>query len=314
MSTTARTIVVGFDGSEHARQAVRWATAEAARRQVRLEVLTVVDEDSLGIRGPVGMAHWWAEVAMDGARHTGEQGVELAHGVSPGLEVTVSARIGLPAAVLIEASKEAELLVVGTRGRNPLVELALGSVAERVAAHAYCPVVVVHREASVVPGSAHPIVVGVDGSVEARAALDLAADWAAAADAELRVVRAWTTSAVLIDAMSLGQGEDVQAQAMDAARAVVDEAVAHVLEQHPGLKVRGEQTLGVPAQVLCERAVGAGVVVVGSRGLGAFTALVLGSVSHALVRTAPSAVAVVGERVRAGHQASAAPPAAAAVR
>jgi nucleotide-binding universal stress UspA family protein len=297
MDITEHRIVAGYDGSEHARHAVLWAAAEAARRAARLEVLTVVDEDGLGIRGPVGMAHWWTDVAVEGARRTAGQGRELALEAYPELQVETAGLVGLPAAVLIEASRTAELLVVGTRGRNPLAELALGSVAERVAAHAYCPIIVVHRDVAVVPGPQHPIVVGVDGSAEAFAALDVAAAWADAADAELHVVRVWTSGDVLAYAMSVSQGEEFEKHAMELARRTADDAVAHVLEAHPDLRVYGTRVPGVPAQALCEEAAGAGVLVVGSRGLGAFTALVLGSVSHALVRAAPCAVVVVGERV-----------------
>jgi nucleotide-binding universal stress UspA family protein len=299
MDGTRERVVVGYDGSDHARRALRWAAVEAARRHARLEVTAVVDDGGLGIRGPVGMAHWWPEVAIEGGRRLATQGADVIRETWPDLDVEAVGRAGLPAAVLVDASRTADLLIVGTRGLNPLAEMALGSVAERVAAHGYCPVVVVHGDVAVHPGPGHPVVVGVDDSAGARRAVDVAARWAHDAGAPLSVICAWMTREVWeYDVLPTSQQSELEKYASTAARNAVDAAVARALELHPDLQVTGSTRRGEPSQVLTELGDGAGLVVVGSRGRGVIASLLLGSVSHALVGTATCAVAVVGEHTR----------------
>ena len=301
MDGTRQRVVVGYDGSAHARRAVLWAAAEAARRSARLEVTSVVDDGGLGIRGPVGMAHWWTEAAVEGGRRLACSGLDLARDVAPGVDAEAIGQTGLPAAALVDASRTADLLVVGTRGRNPLVEMALGSVAERVSAQGYCPVVVVHGDPAVHPGPRHPVVVGVDDSPGAARALGVAADWAYETGATLSVVCGWVAGDVWDDEwLTETQEAQVESWAAAAARDAVDAAIAQSLAVHPDLQVTGSTWPGQPSRVLTERSGGAGLLVVGSRGRGAFASLLHGSVSHALVRTAPCAVAVVGHRVGAG--------------
>jgi nucleotide-binding universal stress UspA family protein len=224
------------------------------------------------------------------------RGADLVRLTWPDLDVEPVGRVDLPAPILIAASQAADLIVVGTRGRNPLAEMALGSVAERVAGHGHCPVVVVHRHAAAPPGPDHPVLVGVDNSPRARQALDLAARWAHEAAAPLSVICAWTVADAVGDAgLTPGHGSRAEDAAHAAARRAVDAAVGRVLERHPDLQVTGSTRVGVPSQVLAQMAAGAGLLVVGSRGRGALGGLLLGSVSHAIVRTAPCAVAVVGE-------------------
>ncbi len=300
MDGTTQRVVVGYDGSAHARRAVLWAAAEAARRSARLEVTSVVNDGGLGIRGPVGMAHWWTAAAIEGGQRLACSGVDLARDVAPGVFAEAIGQTGLPAAALLDASRTADLLVVGTRGRNPLVEMALGSVAERVSAQSYCPVVVVHGDAAVHPGPRHPVVVGVDDSPGAARAVGVAASWAHEAGAPLSVVCGWVAGDLWdYEWLTESQEAQVESWAAAAARDAVDDAVAQSLAAHPDLQVTGSTWPGQPSQVLTERSGGAGLLVVGSRGRGAFASLLLGSVSHALVRTAPCAVAVVGQRVAA---------------
>lgn len=296
MNGTMERVVVGYDGSEHGRRALQWAAAEAAARRAELEVICVVDDGGLGIRGPVGMAHWWTDVAADEGRRLTSEGADLVGQTWPDLDILPVGRAGVPASVLIDASRRAGLLVVGTRGRNPLAEMALGSVAEAVATHARCPVVVVHGDVGIRPGTDHPIVVGVDGSAGSRRALEIAARWAHVARASLLVVCAWTgADAWGFDALTATQESELQQSASRAARDAADAAVAVALELWPDLHVTGCAHRGQPSQVLTDLGADAALLVVGTRGRGAFASLLLGSVSHALVRTAPCAVAVIGE-------------------
>ena len=304
MTRAGPRVVAGYDGSTHADPALRWAAHEAARRGVRLEVLTVVDDVGLGVHhGPVGVADWWPKAAARGALRIAHRGVDVACDEEPGLDARPVGRAGLPVAALVHASAGAELLVLGTRGRNPVVEMALGSVAERCATHAHCPVAVVHRDVATRPGADGPVVVGVDGSPGSRRAVDVAAGWARRTCAPLTVVCVWSVGAAWqYDVLTAPETSALEQAAADAARSVADDAGARALECHPELQVAAIALPGEPAQVLTRRAAGAGLLVVGSRGLGGFAGLVLGSVSHAVVRTAPCAVLVVGPETQADDQ------------
>lgn len=138
------------------------------------------------------------------------------------------------------------------------------------------------------------IVVGVDGSETAAAALDFAASEAALRGARLRVVCVWE---VPIAAYGDGMIPAVTPEMFDsfqaAAQKVVDDAVASVSAEHPGLAYEGRCLEGLPAAVLLDQAQDASLVVVGNRGRGGVASLLLGSVSQQVVHHAPCPVVVV---------------------
>jgi nucleotide-binding universal stress UspA family protein len=138
-------IIVGVDGSHDAHRALEWAMQEAAARRAPLTVITV---------HPVAVSGWTGtpivlpvdEPAAEQARQAAEEAVAKATAQlskSPPVPVTVRAVSGLPAQELIEASRDADLLVVGSRGGGGFARLMLGSVSDQVMHHAHCPVVVV---------------------------------------------------------------------------------------------------------------------------------------------------------------------------
>jgi nucleotide-binding universal stress UspA family protein len=138
------TIVVGVDGSEHAKAALRWAVDEATR----VGGATVVAVTSW--QYPITPASPWMtgyEVPIDLSEPTTEMlRATIADVVSvPPAGVTVEQRVevGPPAQVLLEAAKDADLLVVGTRGLGGFKGLLLGSVSHQIATHAPCTVVIV---------------------------------------------------------------------------------------------------------------------------------------------------------------------------
>src|ERR1700733_4260201 len=141
MHSKAAHIVVGYDGSSAAEAAVDWAAAEAERRQVPLQVMHVVDYGL--VQGPVGPVPWRPDLIGQRAGEMTAQGVERARKLALTVPVTAQTRICAVAFGLVEASRTASLLVVGTRGHGDLVGTALGSVAFAVSAHAFSPVVVV---------------------------------------------------------------------------------------------------------------------------------------------------------------------------
>ena len=137
-------IIVGIDGSDHSRRALEWAVKEAAIRHAPLTVLVVQP----AIAGYSGSATAYpgdaalADQARKTAQEETDQAVARLGGSGPET-VTVQAAIGIPAAVLIAASQDADLVVVGSRGTGGFKELVLGSVSTQVTHHAHCPVVVI---------------------------------------------------------------------------------------------------------------------------------------------------------------------------
>ena len=152
----SRPIVVGVDGSPAAREALRWAVEDARRRGCRVEAVSAWHMDYGMIVGPMP-----AEIGMQltpASRQAAQQAV-----LDGAVEEFADAGIlrvlveGDPRTVLVEASEDAQLLVVGSRGHGPIVEALLGSVSSYCVHHAACPVVVirapkVEAETETVPG------------------------------------------------------------------------------------------------------------------------------------------------------------------
>lgn len=134
------------------------------------------------------------------------------------------------------------------------------------------------------------IVVGVDGSEGARAALEYATREAALRRAQLRVVYAWQISPVVY---SSGYAPDLDEGFNEAAETLACEAIAAVKELDGTVECEGEAVEGQPALVLLREARDADLIVVGNRGHGGFASLLLGSVSHQVVQHAHCPVTVV---------------------
>jgi nucleotide-binding universal stress UspA family protein len=137
-----KTVVVGTDGSEASFEAVRWAAGEAKAHGAALEIIHTwtlpVMTDPIGmvpLQLPVDDFVKQAEAVRDHA-------VKLAKEAGA-QNVTGRVERGMAAEHLIKASKTADEVVVGTRGHGGFVGLLLGSVAQQVATHAQCPVVIV---------------------------------------------------------------------------------------------------------------------------------------------------------------------------
>lgn len=139
-------ITVGIDGSDHSVRALEWAANEAAVRHAPLTVLTVHLVPQSGWTGnPIILPQDAEEVAKE--RQAAEEmtlKVTSQLGEARPASVTVRAVNGFPARELIEASRGADLMVVGSRGAGGFAKLVAGSVSSQVVHHAHCPVVVVH--------------------------------------------------------------------------------------------------------------------------------------------------------------------------
>ncbi|MFD1717251.1 universal stress protein [Georgenia deserti] len=291
--TREKVVVVGVDGSEASHGAVDWAVAEAQRSGWRLHIVCAYALPSFTAASLDG-----GYAAMDDtAIHQGAQTVvdeAVARTENSGVEVTSALETGDPAGVLVDLSREACLVVVGTRGGGGFTDRLLGTVSSALPAHAHCPTVVVPLGSNRPFSPVRRVVVGVDGSESARIALRRAVDEAILWDAELSAVAAvpiatgagamaWLPAAV--------DREDVLADVREGLRVAVETAVGD-----REITVRQHALDGNAAALMAEFSTAVELVVVGSRGRGGFAGLLLGSTSQAVLHHAVCPVMVVPAR------------------
>lgn len=282
----AGTVVVGIDGSQSALEAARWAAEEAARRGASVRLVSAFGWVDEPLMGHPGMGPRRREIMLDQVRRGLAAAEAAVVAQAPGVGVGSEVVVGFPIAVLVGESRRAELVVVGDRGLSRVGGLLLGSVAQGLASHGGCPVAVV-RGAS---GSASaPVVVGIDGSPVSEAALAFAYEEAALRGAPLVAVHTWTD---LVADPVLAPLLDWEAIEVDE-QVVLAERLAGWAGKFPDVVVRRVVRRDRPAHALLAEAVGAQLLVVGSRGRGGFAGLLLGSVGHAVLHRSPCPVVVV---------------------
>ena len=281
-------IVVGVDGSETAAAALRWAVREAdlhGRRVVAVLSWGFLDQHHAeeGVTFDPEYDEAKARAALDAY-------VQAAVGPDTAAQVERHTPCDLPAPALVAASADAALLVVGARGLGGFKGLLLGSVSQHCLHHARCPIAIVRDE----PAPAEEperIVVGVDGSDTGTRALRWAVAEAKARGAVLEVLHSWH--------LPYASGYPYTVVAFDpalfedAARHTLDGAVAAVDTTGLAHPVRTILAEGSPAGNLLEAGTGAALIVCGTRGLGGFKGLLLGSVSHQLAQHATGPVVLV---------------------
>ncbi|MEU1602894.1 universal stress protein [Micromonospora matsumotoense] len=281
-------VVVGVDGSRSALDAVRVAAREAADRHRPLRVVHAFIWPLFGI--PLGPGPGAPPQA--GLRHEAERivadGIAEARKVAPELVVTGWLSDGAPTPVLLRESRDAALLVLGTRGLGGFAGLLIGSTAVQVSARADCPVLVVRGEAR----ADGPVLVGVDGSALSTEALGFAFAAAAQRDTGLLAVHAWLTPAPIGPGDVLPLVYDVEALAAEEER-VLAEALAGWSDRYPDVPVTRRLVPGAAARVLVEESAAAQLTVVGAHGRGALGGMLLGSVSHAVLHHAHSPLVIV---------------------
>jgi nucleotide-binding universal stress UspA family protein len=137
-------IVVGIDGSEASKEALGWALEEARLRRSTLRVVYAWHSPRVGGRSYIPPELFDPEVLRRSAQELVDSFVaEVDDRTSLDVELELVPLEGPAAVVLVEAAEQAELLVVGSRGRGGFAGLLLGSVSQQCAQHARCPVVIV---------------------------------------------------------------------------------------------------------------------------------------------------------------------------
>jgi len=272
-------ILVGTDGTAASQAAVRWAAREAQHRGLPLRIVHAFDWHWEAARYDAGTEY------IDVARQLADAVVATARvqaeAVAPTVRVELDTLIGNPAPLLLAVAAEAdtELLVVGSRGRGGFASLLLGSVSQRVATHAPCPVVVVRGRGDAADG---PVAVGVDDSPAADQVLATAFEAAASRAAALAVIRTYLPPTPLW--MGDVPAVEVDTPQEDAAEHErLEKLLAPWRQKYPTVSVETMVSHDSPAAVLVGVSHGAQLVVVGSRGHGTIAGVLLGSVGAQLL-------------------------------
>ena len=276
-------IVAGVDGSESAREAARWAADEAARKRAPLRLVSVVQVPiASGYLGDVGDFGLLDDLQALSRRMLDEARSELVTRW-PDLEVTTAVLVGPPIPTLVEESGAARLVVVGSRGLGGFRGMLVGSTAVALASRGHCPVAVIRGGGS----PTGPVVVGVDGSPASEAAVGLAFEEASLRRVDLVAVHTWLEHAS--DAAYLAAVDPVANWDALAERGMesLTERLAGWADKYRDVTVVRRVTRGRPIVNLLAAAADAQLLLVGSRGRGAFVGVVLGSTSQALVYHAP---------------------------
>lgn len=270
--TEVRRVVVGFDGSASARAALEWAVDEAELHGALLEAWAVVESPRLG-------PHAGSDDDTPDQAELRAAAEQIANGT--GVDFRVGR--GGAAAVLCATCDASDLLVVGSRGRNPLTGLMLGSTSGACLHHAPCSVVVV-RPTPRPPRPHGRVVVGIDTSSPVRRPVHVAASEARLHAAELDVIHAM-------------QWDHLQEPALiaPATRQLVSWAREVVGEERAESGVAGHPIVvnGTPADVLVHHSASADLLVLGSRGHNPLATLVVGSTSDYCARHAECPVMIV---------------------
>ncbi|MFF9113572.1 universal stress protein [Streptomyces sp. NPDC014776] len=281
-----RPIVVGVDPDRSKRLALAWAADEADRRGLPLRLVHAQGVPTRGYRSGEVRPSWeeWNRALHGLGEQTLEEAAGFVESRRPAVEVSTLLAEGEPAWVLREEARTAALVVVGSWHLSRRREMfSSASVALPLTAHAPCPVAVVPEPEHVTQQPAY-FVVGVDGSPHSAAAVDMAFEEAALRGALLRAVYVWHPP--LLGVLD----EDA---AVRECRRVLAETVAGRTATHPEVELHHEVVRGHPVQVLTESSEHALGLVVGTRGHGGFTDMLLGSVSQGVLHHARCPVITV---------------------
>lgn len=292
--TNTRPIVVGYDGSPPSDAAIDWAATAAAKTDSALMVLHAAGR--ITYAQDVGYGSWRPEQVHEAARGVATRGVERAKQSHPDLQTDVTSSLVGPTVALDEASTTADLIVVGSHGRGRVGSLLLGSTAYAMGGHARCPVVVVRPGHSDLPGPGRPVVVGSDGSVGGDRAVEAAAELALRWEAELHVVTTWAPPPPDpwgLPPLGYQSFEDAVADRREGAERAAAATVAQLHETHPDLHIETFTPESRPDDGLTAAAASAGIVVLGSRGHGLLSGMVLGSTSRSVLHHTQTPVMIV---------------------
>jgi nucleotide-binding universal stress UspA family protein len=284
-------VVVGADGSEHGAAALRWAADTAVAYGLPLTILYARPDaiaEAVEVDEPTGVLG---------------EAVAVARAKQSGVQIRALQMPDAPVQSLLAAGENADVLVLGSRGVEGFRGLLLGSTTMHVAPYAQCPVVVVHSgtEGGIpfegvpdYPGNPGQVVLGYDGSPASNRAAAFAFRHAEAIGCGVVAVSVEASrgepETEEIDPENATPGSDTSA---------FHSPVIVTAAAFPDVPVSFVAGTGRPAEVLLSQAVGAELLVVGSRGSGGFAGLIMGSVSQKVLAHAECPVAVLHQGIPA---------------
>jgi nucleotide-binding universal stress UspA family protein len=274
-------ILVGVDASENAARAADWAASLAVELGARLTVAHALD-----LLAPDTSAGWSESTSYCERRHRDGESV-LAKATArlaqrhPDLPVATELSELDPAQALAVLAQNADLLVTGTRGHGGFTGMLLGSVSNRLAAHAPCPVVVIGADQPTEAVS--EVVLGLEKD-EDSAPIDFAFHTAARLGLSLRAVSAFEPQIAYGGYYARTQPE-IEIE--------VDALVKAAHERYPQVPVIIEPCQGVPVPTLVQAARGARLLVVGSHRRRGPLSFGPGHIVHGLLSHADTPVAVI---------------------
>jgi nucleotide-binding universal stress UspA family protein len=296
-------VLVGFDGSDHARSALRFGASEALRRNTTLTVITAYT-----VPVPIypNMASLPSEPEDRARRRVAEATLDVAEKYLAGYagDLILAVAEGNPTGTLADLSKQAQLIVVGARGRGGFIGSVLGSVASALPAHAYCPTIVfpgtesteadAKNEKFVEQKPGGPIVAAIDGSAQSAEVLTQAAQAAEKTSAPLSILMV-----IPLAEEWLYWYPDVQLQSESSQRRqselekMIRAEHSWLRDDHPNLDISIDVEISQPVDAISDRTSTAQLTVVGSRGRGAVRSALLGSVSRGVLNRAQGPVMIV---------------------
>ncbi|MFV8173080.1 universal stress protein [Mycolicibacterium peregrinum] len=290
MTSSDAPVVVGINGSDGALDAARWAGAVAARFGAPLRIVHALP--SIG-RNLTQTAAALTAAMMSYQRDMAEAFLKAADEAvradQPELSVSTVSFNEPADQVLIETSREARLVVLGGKTVTPAAALLIGSTALAVATRAACPVVA-FRGDRVAPGDG-PVVVGVDDSPAAQAALETAFDFAERFGLPLTAVRSLSLAAPAETGVTIPLLIDWDG-VESAELAALTETVDGHEKRHPAVTAKCYVEPDSPGKALLKHVDDSGLVVVGSRGRNALAGVLLGSTSLNLLHHSPVPVMI----------------------
>jgi nucleotide-binding universal stress UspA family protein len=301
-----RNVTVGLDGSPESLAAADWAAREALLRgsqlrlvhawQVQLPVYAPLAGTYLPPSGPESQRQW-AESML------GETEAKLTRRY-PGLRTVVDRLAEEPVPALLAEAREAEPLVLGSRGLSGVGGFLVGSAALAVAARTERPVVLVraqeraqdeHRQDPTGAKSAttpyRDVVLGLDLAEPSDTLIEFAFDAATVRAATLRVVHGWSLPPYYVHGGAIGTG--FTAELVEEERQRLADVLAPWREKFPGVEVSGQTVIGGAGPHLVDASYDASLVVVGRRTRRSRVGTRIGPVTHAVLHHAQAPVAVV---------------------
>lgn len=283
-----KAILVGVDGSDASYKAAWWAANYAKHAGLTLQIVCAY---SLPSYAAVSFDATYTAVGDDAVAHSdAEEILSKAKAIADqqGVEAETLIVTGDPSAVFVELSHNYNLIVIGNRGRGGLAERLLGTTSSSLPAYAYCPIVVVpytDDDGNIMHlnNTITRVAVGSDESKWGLKALEIGA----------RFAHEWGAKLTVISAVPSVKNGKIEGDVLASYTDDLTTRLQPIIAAYPELQIEKSVVAGSAVTALTEASKNNDVVVVGSRGRGGFTGLLLGSISQGLLQHSVSPVYVV---------------------